>query len=456
MSAILLVEDRDSLRRLLEQVLLQAGHEVEAVADLPQAHQALASRKFDLVLTDLKLPSGEGIELIAAARGVTPVVVLTAYGTVRTAVEAMKLGAVDFLEKPVELSELEALIERWTGQAQGPQRSRGVLELPGMPPIVGSDPRFLAALRLLERAAPTESTVLLLGPSGSGKELFARALHVLSRRATGPFVAVNCAAIPESLVEAELFGHEKGAFTGADRRRLGRFEQARRGTLFLDEIGELPLGVQGKLLRVLDGGGFERLGGNERLEADCRIVAATNRNLADSVQLGQFRADLLYRLEVLPVRVPGLSERPSDLVPLAEHLLERHASRHRVALPRLAEEARRWLLGQAWPGNVRQLSNLMERAVILYPGELLQAKSLEQLTAALGTPAPAEVVPSDSAPSGDERARLESMVQAANFELKQAARELGWPLRRLERKLRGYGLLPSSGRNDPEKPNSRR
>lgn len=455
MSAILLVEDRDSLRRMLERALTGVGHQVVAVGDLPEARAALSSQRFDLVLTDLKLPSGEGTELIPEAKGRTPIVVLTAYGTVRAAVEAMKLGAADFLEKPVELAELESLIERWTGGVTQGERAKGILELPGVPPIVGRDPRFLAALRLLERAAPTESTVLLLGPSGSGKELFARALHALSRRAAGPFVAVNCAAIPESLVESELFGHEKGAFTGADRRRVGRFEQAQGGTLFLDEIGELPLPVQAKLLRVLDGGGFERLGGRERLEANCRVVAATNRDLAASVRQGLFRADLLYRLEVLPVRLPGLAERAGDIVPLAAYLLERHAARHRVAPPSLAEDARRWLLKQPWPGNVRQLSNLMERAVILHPGELLRKALLEELAAPPGEVEPVLASAGTSTSEG-ERARLEEVLRAHNFELEDAARELGWPLRRLERKLRSYGICPRPGGSQrPQDPASR-
>lgn len=454
MSSILLVEDRESLRRLLERALRQAGHEVLACGDLPGAHQALAERSFDLVLTDLKLPSGEGTELLEAPRrraeGI-PVVVLTAYGSVQTAVEAMKRGAADFLEKPIEIGALEQLVERWVGaRAQRGPRA-GCLELPGVPPILGEHPRFVAALRLLERVAPTESTVLLLGPSGSGKELFARALHALSRRGAGPFVAVNCAAIPESLVEAELFGHEKGAFTGADRKRPGRFEQARGGTLFLDEIGELPLAVQAKVLRVLDGGGFERIGGRERLESEARVVSATNRDLAELVEAGRFRADLLYRLEVFPIEVPGLAERRSDIVPLAEHLIARHAGRQGLDPPSLTAEAREWLERQAWPGNVRQLSNLMERAVVLYPGERLDLFCLQGLAGARHGGSGVRGSERERDAAVGERHELERALEASGFEVSAAAERLGWPRRKLERKLREHGLQgrPRAAREDP-------
>ncbi|MGE4190356.1 MAG: sigma-54-dependent transcriptional regulator, partial [Thermoanaerobaculia bacterium] len=380
---VLVVEDRDSLRRMMERALTGEGYAVRTAADLPAAldelrESATSESGFDLVLTDLKLPSGEGLELVAAARRLEappPVVVMTGYGTVQAAVEAMKLGAADFLEKPVDLEALFRLVESHT--ARHPPASR--FEIPGGPPIVGSHPRLLAALRLLERVAPTESTVLLTGESGTGKELFARALHALSPRRNGPFVAVNCAAIPETLVESELFGHEKGAFTGADRRRPGRFEIAGGGTLFLDEIGELPVGVQAKVLRILDDQRFERVGGGATLTADARVVAATNRELTSMVAAGEFRPDLLYRLEIFPIEIPPLRERSSDVPLLAGHLLGEIANRLRVSPPRLDDSALSFLSGEPWPGYVRQLANLLERAAIVSPGELLGAADLEQL-----------------------------------------------------------------------------
>src|SRR5512143_3888738 len=286
---------------MLARALAGEGHEVDTADDVPAALARLAGpAALDLVLTDLRLPSGSGLEVLAEARRRSPdlpVVVLTAFGTVPGAVEAMKLGAAEFLEKPVDLDQLFALVRALARE----DRSAAVFAAPGVPPIVGSHPRLRAALRLIARVAPTDSTVLLTGESGTGKELFARALHALSRRAQGPFVAVNCAALPESLFETELFGHEKGAFTGADRRRSGRFELARGGTLFLDEIGELPPAVQAKVLRLLDDGSFERVGGGETLTSDARVVAATNRDLRARVAEGLFRADLLFRLEIFPI-----------------------------------------------------------------------------------------------------------------------------------------------------------
>ncbi|MEO8503252.1 MAG: sigma-54 dependent transcriptional regulator, partial [Acidobacteriota bacterium] len=360
---LLVVEDRDSLRRLLQRALSDEGYEVSAAADAETAIGWLAERRFDLVITDLKLPAASGLEVLRAARAVRPappVLVLTAYGTVGAAVEAMKLGAADFLEKPLEIEDLCQRAAVLLGGAEPPP-----FEAPGAPPILGKHPRLRAALRLLERVAPTESTVLLLGESGTGKELFARALHALSAKRQGPFVAVNCAAIPETLIENELFGHERGAFTGADRRQPGRFEQAKGGTLLLDEIGELPLAVQGKVLRVLEERTYERVGGGGTLHADVRLVAATNRDLRAMVAAGEFRSDLYFRLDVFPIELPPLRDRASDIPSLAVHLLAASAARHRLATPTLLPDALELLSEQPWPGNVRELANVLERAAIL-------------------------------------------------------------------------------------------
>jgi two-component system, NtrC family, response regulator HydG len=422
---ILIVEDRDSLRRMLERALREEGYEVEAAADGGAGIRLVAERPFDFVLTDLKLPDVSGLEVLAAAREAqprVPVVVLTGYGTVGTAVEAMKLGAYDFLEKPLEIDDLARLIER----ALGDRNDSAVFHVPGAPAIVGRHPLLRAAIRLLQRVAPTESTVLLTGESGTGKELFARALHALSARQGGPCVALNCAAIPESLLENELFGHEKGAFTGADRRQPGRFEAAEGGTLFLDEIGELPLGVQGKVLRALEERTYERVGGGRTLKADVRLIAATNRDLEAMVAEGEFRADLFFRLNVFPIELAPLRERASDVPLLARHLLGEIARRHRVEPPRLAEDAAELLAGQPWPGNVRELANVLERAVILAEGPSLRAADLKPLVRPLS--------------GAGERDRLKDPLTRADGDKKQAAESLGMSYRVLLRKIKEHDL----------------
>jgi DNA-binding NtrC family response regulator len=423
---ILIVEDRDSLRRMLELALGQEGYEVAAAADGRAGIRLLGERPFDFVLTDLKLPDVSGIEVLEASRAAqprVPVVVLTGYGTVGTAVEAMKLGAYDFLEKPLEIDDLSRLIER----ALGERDEAVVFRVPGAPAIVGSHPRLRAALRLLQRVGPTESTVLLTGESGTGKELFARAIHALSPRKAGPCVALNCAAIPESLIENELFGHEKGAFTGADRRQPGRFEAAEGGTLFLDEIGELPLAVQGKVLRVLEERTFERVGGGRTMRADVRLVAATNRDLAAMVDDGELRADLFFRLNVFPIELPPLRERASDVPLLARHLLEEIARRHRVETPpRLEEAAAELLEAEPWPGNVRELANVLERAVILAEGDTIRASDLRPLLRPLATPG--------------ERERVKQALVAAGGDKREAAGLLGMSYRTLLRKIKELDL----------------
>jgi two-component system, NtrC family, response regulator AtoC len=464
---ILVVEDRDSLRRLLARTLAGDGYEVAAAATGGEAVRLLDERPFDLVLTDLKLPDRSGLEVLAVSREKqprVPVVVLTGYGTIGTAVEAMKLGAYDFLEKPVELPDLAGLVARAlagegaaaeepedvevAGRAGGQAAAReragpaspaagdpgatAVFQPPGAPPIVGRHPRLRAALRLLERVAPTETTVLLTGESGTGKELFARALHALSPRRRGPAVAVNCAAIPEALLENELFGHEKGAFTGADRRQPGRFELAAGGTLFLDEIGEIPLAIQGKVLRVLEERTFERVGGGRTLQADLRLVAATNQDLQRMVEEGRFRADLFFRLNVFPIELPPLRERASDLPLLARHLVAEIARRHQLPAPRLGEGAVPLLAGQSWPGNVRELANLLERAVILADGPELRPADLEPLLGAPAVPAPL---------AHGERERLRQALIEMDGDKRRAADLLGMSYRALLRKVKEHDLL---------------
>ncbi|HUF78210.1 MAG TPA: sigma-54 dependent transcriptional regulator, partial [Thermoanaerobaculia bacterium] len=361
------------------------------------------------------------------------VILLTGYGTVPIAVEAMRGGAYSFLEKPVEIDDLSRLVAEALGEPPaGPGGEAGAaggppgLHLPGGPSIIGRHPKLRAALNLLRRVAATEATVLLTGESGTGKELFARAIHGLSPRRAGPFAAVNCAAIPETLVENELFGHEKGAFTGADRRQAGRFEAAAGGTLFLDEIGELPLAVQGKVLRVIDERTFERIGGGSTLQADVRLVAATNRELGAMVATGGFRADLYYRLEVFPIELPPLRERPSDVPDLVRHLLAEIAVRLGRKPPRPEPEALELLAAQSWPGNVRELGNVLERALILSEGSRLGAADLEPLLAPLE--------------GGGERERVRRALEQAGGDRRRAAAILGVSYRTLLRRIRRHDL----------------
>ena len=426
MSHVLVVEDRDTLRQMMCRALEQAGHTVTAAADAESAITRLkAGDAFDLVLTDLKLPGGSGIDVVATVRDhqpTVPVVVLTAFGTVDHAVEAMKLGAVDFLEKPLELDELLGLVQTHTDGGH----ETSTLDIPGATPIVAGHPRMRAAIRLLRKVAPTDSTVLLTGESGTGKELFARALHAFSARQDGPFVAINCAAIPESLIENELFGHEKGAFTGAARRQAGRFEVARGGTLFLDEIGELALGVQGKVLRVLEERTFERIGGGKTIRTDVRLIAATNRDLDSMTRAGTFRADLFFRLEVFPIALPPLRERSSDTAQLAQHLVTRISARLGRSAPRLDREAEALLAAQPWPGNVRQLANVLERALILDDAPRLGAPALRPF---LEAHAPV-----------DERLAIREALRAVDGDKNAAAARLGISYRTLQRKVRALDL----------------
>ena len=442
---IVVVEDRDSLRRMLCQALGGEGYRVSPAADLAAARQVLAARDFDLVLTDLMLPDGSGLDVVSLSRQLrelTPVVVMTGFGTIPKAVEAMQLGASDFLEKPVELDDLFDLTERLLADSASEPSSEGearaavapALEAAGAPPIVGSHPRLMAALRLLRKVAPTDSTVLLTGESGTGKGLFAQALHALSRRSAGPFVAVNCAAIPVTLMENELFGHEKGAFTGASRRQVGRFELAQGGTLFLDEIGELEPGVQGKVLRALEERVFERVGGGRPIQADVRVIAATNRDLAAMSRDGSFRQDLYYRLDVFPIELPALRERASDVPALAEHLVGRIAERQGLPRPVVGPEVLDLLVGQPWPGNVRQLANLLERGVILSDGEKLAAGDLEPFLDRESTTATAETT------SDSEVETLKSALLATEGDKRRAAELLGISYRTLQRRIQQHDL----------------
>ena len=393
--AILIVEDKDSLRTMLRLALEAQDHTVIEARDEPEAVAAMQASRPGVVLSDLRLPKGDGLGVLRAAKDLDPelpVIVMTAFGSIQDAVAAMKEGALDFLAKPVDPDVLLLMVQR--ALAQRRLATENILlkdELAarrGAPQIVGEDPGLKQVSIALQRAAGTDTLVLLEGESGTGKELFARALHALSQRADGPFVAINCAAIPENLLETELFGHEKGAFTGAANRKPGKFELAHRGTLFLDEIGELPLTLQPKILRALEDRRFERVGGTNLISVDVRVVAATNRNLRAAVAARQFREDLFFRLSVFPITIPPLRERPNDITMLAKHFIDRFCRDINKNSLTLAPSAIDELLKYPWPGNVRELQNCIERAVILTEGDTIHARHLS-LSFREGPPAPA-------------------------------------------------------------------
>jgi DNA-binding NtrC family response regulator len=380
---ILLVEDKDSLRTMLRHALEAQGHSVVEARDEAEAVEALRQVRPAMVLSDLRLPTGDGFGVLRAAKELDPelpVVVMTAYGGIQDAVVAMRDGALDFLAKPVDPDHLALMVER--ALALRRLATENILlkeELAarrGAPQIIGEDPKLKQVTLALHRAAATDTTVLLEGESGTGKELFARTLHALSTRADGPFVAINCAAIPDNLLETELFGYEKGAFTGAANRKMGKFELAHRGTLFLDEIGELPLALQAKILRALEERRFERVGGTAPLQVDVRIVAATNRNLKAAVAARQYREDLYFRLSVFPITIPPLRERAKDIPMLAKYFIERYCRDLSRAPLMLAASAVEAMQAYPWRGNVRELQNCMERVVILTEGDTIHARHL--------------------------------------------------------------------------------
>jgi two-component system response regulator AtoC len=392
---ILLVEDKDSLRMMLRHALEAQGHTVIEARDQPEAVAALQSVRPAMVLSDLRLPEGDGFGVLRAAKDLDPelpVVVMTAFGNIQDAVSAMKEGALDFLAKPVDPDHLLLLVERALVQqrliTENFLLKEELAQRRGAPQIIGEDPRLKQVSQALHRAATTDNTTVLIeGESGTGKELFARALHLLSARADGPFVAINCAAIPENLLESELFGYEKGAFTGATARKPGRFELAHRGTLFLDEIGDLPLGLQAKILRALEEKSFDRVGGTVPLRVDVRVVAATNRGLKAAVAARQFREDLYFRLSVFPITIPPLRERPDDITLLARYFIDKYCRDMNKTSLTLAPSAEQALKDYPWPGNVRELQNCIERAVILSDGDTIRASQLSlSFRAAPGAP----------------------------------------------------------------------
>jgi DNA-binding NtrC family response regulator len=448
---VLIVEDKESLRAVLRKTVEARGYSAEEAGDAYEARRRIQASRFLVVLTDLRLPAGSGFDVLHAALEADPatsVIVMTAFGTVEEAVKAMKEGAADFLTKPVDTDHLLLLLDRAI------DRRRLVTDYVllkeeyqrrfGLPRVLGEDAALKETMLGLQRAAGTDTTVLILGESGTGKELMSRALHQLSPRAKGPFVAINCAAIPEALLENELFGHEKGAFTGAHARKEGKAELAHRGTLFLDEIGDLPLPLQGKILRLVQEKQFERVGGNQTLTVDIRVVAATNRDLRAAVDRGEFREDLFFRISVFPVEIPPLRRRRADIPILADAFLERFAKEMGRKGLKLGAEARRALMEHSWPGNVRELQNCLERAAILCDGleirpEHLRLRADTERGPALGDvvdlSGPLAEVSARAAARAEEEAIKRALLEADGNRA-AAAERLGISVSTLSRRLK--------------------
>ncbi len=445
---------------MLRLALEAQGLAVIEARDEPEATAALQGTRPGVVLSDLRLPNGDGFGVLRAAKELDPelpVIVMTAFGSIQDAVAAMKEGALDFLAKPVDPDHLLLMVERALAQRRLATENMLMKEelaaRRGAPQIVGEDPRLKQVSVTLQRAAGTDTTVLLEGESGTGKELFARTLHALSPRADGPFVAINCAAIPENLLETELFGHEKGAFTGAANRKPGKFELAHRGTLFLDEIGELPLTLQAKILRALEEKRFERVGGTSLLQVDVRVVAATNRNLRVAVAARQFREDLFFRLSVFPITIPPLRERQSDIPILTKFFIDRYCRDLNKKPLTLTSSAIDELLAYPWPGNVRELQNCIERAVILTEGDSIHARHLSLSFRAAPSAAPADDNPwSRIDLSGTmaaatsrivaevERRKITQALAEASGNKVKAAEALQLGFKTFTAKLRDYGI----------------
>ncbi len=455
---LLLVEDKAELRQMLKLALSKAGYQVQEAADGTEASRLIHSQPFSLVLTDLKLPGCSGLDLLRQVQEVDPgipVIVMTAYGSIEEAVRAMKEGAYDFIQKPVDLEHLRMLLGRALLQQQLVRENLLLKEEAaaryGFPRIIAEHPSLVAVARDIQRVAATESTVLLLGESGTGKELFARAIHHLSPRQNQVFVAINCAAIPEGLVENELFGHEKGAYTGAGARKLGKFELAHRGTIFLDDIGELPLAVQAKILRVLEERRFERVGGLQTIEVDVRILVATNRDLRQAVEQKAFREDLYFRIAAVPIEIPPLRDRGNDILLLARAFLRRYALEFHKAEAHLSAEAEEALMSYHWPGNVRELQNSIERALILAEGNSIRAEDLN-LDLAANAPPPPDLGPepfnwegsleevSARAVSLVEKTKILQALKEARWNKTRAADKLGIAYKTLLAKSRALGI----------------
>jgi DNA-binding NtrC family response regulator len=451
MPDILIVEDEAKMRRLLELNLGEDGFTTHSAEDAETGLKLLRENSVDLVVTDLKLPGMNGLDFLQAVKrqnAALPVVVMTAFGSVETAVEAMKAGAADYVLKPFSLAEMRLVIHKELDVRNLREENRSLREALGKryshPNVIARSPKMQEVLATLERVAPTNATVLLGGESGVGKDLIARAIHEKSRRASGPFLKINSTAIPENLLESELFGFEKGAFTGAVASKPGKFELADKGTLFLDEIGDVPPATQVKLLRVLQEREFERLGGTRTVKVDVRLVAATNKDLREALEQGTFREDLYYRLNVVPIDIAPLRDRKEDIPDLVNLFISRFAGDSGKLVEGIAPEAMQILVSYHWPGNVRELQNVIERACALSKGPLLEPADIHLDTRASKAANGAGFLPDGMTLEQWEDEMVKEALRRANGNKSQAARLLGISRNALRYRLSKIGIADES------------
>ena len=442
MTNILVVDDEEPFRRLLKKELTRKGYAVEATADGGEALRLLRNRSFDVILLDVVMPGVDGLSLMKKLKEdpeAPTIIVLTGKATVETAVEAMKNGAYDYLTKPYKLDELVIVIERAYEYGKLSVKSKlleqELVRIESPFEFVGKSKQLKDILALIQKVAPTDSPVFIQGESGTGKELVANTIWHYSTRKEAPLIALNCASLSENLIESELFGHEKGAFTSAYQMKHGLVEVADRGTLFLDEIGETPMGLQAKLLRFLDSGEFRRVGGNKTLSVDVRVIAATNKDIPSLIKSGKFREDLFYRLNVINIVISPLRERKEDVPELARHFLEKYAQKLAKPITDLTQEALEMLTGYHWPGNVRELENVIERAVILCESDTLGAEDLS-------IPSPAVIAELGTNPSLEEMEKnyILRVLKEANNNQSKASQLLGIDRKTLYLKLKKYGI----------------
>lgn len=442
---ILVIDDEPNIRTGLSKGLSKETAIVETAADASTGLSMFEQTGHDIVITDMRLPGDmDGLEIVRRVHDQRPetlIIMITAYGTVETAVEAMRKGAYDFITKPIDLNVIRHQVQKAEEHLRLINENRRLRERladVGAPSeIIGNCAATQDVLRQVKQVAKTDATVLLLGESGTGKELTARAIHQLSERADQPFVTINLGALPDTLLESELFGHEKGAFTGAEKRKIGLFEAAAKGTVFLDEITETTPKSQVDLLRVLEERAFHRLGGRELIETDARIISASNKDIAHLIEDGRFREDLYYRLNVIPLRIPALRERREDIPILVEHFLKHFCQRHRRELKRVAGEAMRILVAHNWPGNIRQLRNLMERLVVTVDGQVIHAQDLPDETTAVAKSVVGTLA--QAVEETEKRAIMSALVECDNHRERTAER-LDISLRTLHYKMNRYGL----------------
>ena len=448
MAVILIVDDDRNLCRVLKAHLERAGWEALVTHNVDSALPVIKGKDIDLILTDLKMPGKSGMDLLSLSKEqkpAIPVIMITAYGNIESAVTAIKKGAYDYITKPYEEEELLRVIQKALAESQ---KNRELLsayfdhETCFIPGFIGNTPAIQQILKTVQKIAPTDSTVLITGETGVGKEIIARAIHLASRRKEHPFLKVNCAAIPENLLESELFGYEKGAFTGAATSKPGRFEIAHQGTLFLDEIGEMSPHLQAKLLGVIQDKTIERVGGVKTIRIDIRIIAATHIDLQSAIQSGKFRSDLFYRLNVVPIHIPPLRERTDDLVPLVNHFLKKNAAKYQRRAVDVSLDVMAALSGYEWPGNIRELENMVERMVLMSETQTL---GLTQLPPEVHTPGPSSPTSSFKEKMEDlsrvtEKQLILDALNKTNQNRTRAAELLGISRRTLQNKIKEYGL----------------